>query len=353
MDDTVAPELASHEQAAVPGAAPRRRRRRWPWVLAALLVLLLALPVTYVASFAVNATGGVDRSIRSTGHDAYWLGHAWVDGRKVQADVDALAAQLEGSGIRDLYIHAGPYADDGTLDPALRPKATWLLEALHTAAPEVRVQAWLGNVLADDRMRLTSGVTQTKVLEGVDDILAEGWDGVHYDFEPALNNDQPFLDLLKATHAKTQAAEAQFSVATPKLHPVQWFRLPVDWLPMQALWSQDYLRQVSEHVDQVAIMSYDTFLPSEKAYQGYIRRQTELALDAVPADVDLLIGAPAYHDQKIYRWDSAETMAANIAGVQQGLEGVPRDRPIGVSLYVDFDATDQDWASYRDDWAQQ
>lgn len=320
------------------------------WTLGALLTLVLLLGAGFVGSFAVHGTGEVDRTIRSSGHDAYWLGHAWVDGRKTQADVDALADQLEGTGIRDLYIHAGPYADDGTLDPALRPQAPWLLTALKAALPEVRVQAWLGNILAEDRMSLASPQTQERVLDGVDSILAEGWDGVHYDFEPALNDDRDFIELITATHARTQAAGALFSVATPKLHPVQAVRLPVDWLPMQALWSQEYLREVTAHVDQVAIMAYDTFLPSEKAYQGYIRRQTELALDAVPAEVDLLIGAPAYHDQKLYRWDGAETMAANIAGVQQALTGITRDRAIGVALYVDFDATLKDWTSYRDDW---
>jgi hypothetical protein len=52
---------------------------------------------------------------------------------------------------------------------------------------------------------------------------------------------------------------------------------------------------VALRVNEVALMVYDTALPSRRAYSGYVRRQTELALRAVPDDVTLLIGLPAYH----------------------------------------------------------
>jgi hypothetical protein len=37
-----------------------------------------------------------------------------------------LAAALRGTGIHDLFVHAGPFRDDGTLDTGLRPRARWL-----------------------------------------------------------------------------------------------------------------------------------------------------------------------------------------------------------------------------------
>lgn len=155
------------------------------------------------------------------------------------------------------------------------------------------MQAWLGNVLADDRMDLSSGQTRANVLSGVDDVLADGFDGVHFDFEPSRDNDQSFLDLLAATYPRTQAKQAVLSVATPKLEPHTGARITATLLPTLAEWSANYTRQVSRFVDQIAIMSYDTALPSERAYRGFIRRQTEIALQTVPARVDLLIGAPA------------------------------------------------------------
>jgi hypothetical protein len=59
-------------------------------------------------------------------------------------------------------------------------------------------------------------------------------------------------------------------------------------------------------VDQVAIMAYDSGMPTGALYAGYLHRETELALRAVPPD-----------------------------------------RPLGVALYVDFTATAQDWAQYQ------
>ena len=34
---------------------------------------------------------------------------------------------VRSTGIRDLFVHCGPLADDGTLNPARRPKARWLV----------------------------------------------------------------------------------------------------------------------------------------------------------------------------------------------------------------------------------
>jgi hypothetical protein len=335
------------------GPRPRWRRvlRRCLWVVAGLVTLAVLTVATGIGIFMVRGSGSVDTSIRSTGQDAYWLGHAWVDGRKSQADVDALAARLEGTGIHDLFIHTGPFADDGTLDPGLRPRATWLIQALHTALPGVRVQAWLGDVLADNRMDLSSGPTRERILTGVNGVLADGFDGIHYDFEPIRDGDQGVLDLLAATHTVTESHHAVLSVATPALDRLPGLYLALKVLPPQTQWSTGYLRRVAAHVDQVAIMAYDSALPSERAYRGYVRSQTEIALRTLPAGVGLLIGAPAYHDQKINRFDFAETMSASISGVQLALSGRARERPFGIALYVDFTATADDWASYRRGWA--
>ncbi|GAB6898734.1 hypothetical protein JCM9957A_18240 [Kineosporia succinea] len=317
------------------------------WVVGGLPAVVLLIVTGTVGTFMAYGSGTIDRTVRSTGNDAYWLGHAWVDGRRTQADVDALAAQLEGTGIRDLYVHAGPYADDGTLDAAKRPKASWFIEAVHTAIPGVRVQAWLGNKLGDDRLDLSSEQSRANVLAGVDSVLAGGFDGVHFDFEPSKDGNEDVLRVFEATHAKTQAAGRLLSVATPPVDPLPGAHLLAGLVPTQSQWSTGYLRRVAQTVDQIAIMSYDTALPSERAYRGYVRRQTEVALDVVPPDVTLIIGAPAYHDRKLVRYDFAETVAAAIGGVQLARP----DRPVGVALYVDFDATTGDWDAFRRDWS--
>jgi hypothetical protein len=117
-----------------------------------------------------------------------------------------------------------------------------------------------------------------------------------------------------------------------------------------ALWSSGYLHQVGLHVDQVALMSYDTTLPTMPLYAGYVRRTTEQALAAVPPGVALLIGVPAYPPERLYH-RAAENVATALRGVRLAIGNGVAGRNFGVALYVDFTATDDDWAVYRRDWS--
>ncbi|WP_132125653.1 hypothetical protein [Actinocrispum wychmicini] len=299
----------------------------------------------------VENMGTPAQTARGRGTDALWLGHAWVDGRRSQTDIDALVGRVRQAGIRDLYVHAGPLADDGSLDPSLRPTANRLIESVHRAAPTVRVQAWLGNVVAADRLRLDDPATRTRVLDSATRVLADGFDGIHYDFEPVAEGSRGFLDVLTGTRALTRARNAVLSVATNQLEPI-----PGAHIPGQVLfgrphwWSVDYFGQVARAVDQIAIMTYDTGIPTEGAYSGYFSVQTRLAVRVVPADVDLVLGIPAYHEIEAMH-TSAETVAPALRGLRLALGDDPPGRAVGAALYVDVTATDDDWAQYFAGWA--
>jgi hypothetical protein len=294
---------------------------------------LVALEAQHTGTPSVNARG--------TGKDALWLGHAWVDGRKGQSDVDGLAAQLRTTGIRDLFVHAGPFEPDGTLNLGRIPRARWFTGAVDAALPGVRVQAWLG----------AHSVPQ-KVLLSVNDVLDAGFDGVHYDFEPIADGDDELVALMRKAHELTAERGAILSVSAIHTEPWRGLAACVDAIPGKlTLWSTDYLRRVAQEVDQIALMSYDTGLPTEAAYSGYLRLATENALRVVPEHVALLMGVPAYHDHRFFRYDRAETVAAALHGIRLALGSSPPSRDFGVALYVDFAATEQDWASYRRDWA--
>jgi hypothetical protein len=283
------------------------------------------------------------------GSDALWLGHVWVDGHRSAADVDALVGRVREAGIRDLYVHVGPLADDGSLDRALRPAAGWLVETLHRAAPGVRIQAWLGDVVAADRLRLDDAATRTRVLDSASQVLVDGFDGVHYDFEPVAEGSPGFLDVLSATHSLMRAHHAVLSVAANQIEPVPGAHLPGQLLfGRPHWWSAGYFGEVARVVDQIAIMSYDTGIPSEAAYSGYLNVQTRLALQSVPSNVDLLIGIPAYHDDQALH-TAAETPAPALRGLRLAL-GDEQIRHVGAALYLDVTATPDDWDQYFTHW---
>ncbi|MFF0010224.1 hypothetical protein [Streptomyces sp. NPDC005374] len=337
---------------------PKPGRRRWIRRGAIGLVLAVLLPLlTVAAALRLNYTGDLADGTRTRGKDAVWLGHAWVDGRKTDADVTALARRLRDTGIRDLYVHAGPLEHDGTLPGSAYPRARWLIGAVHKAAPGIRVQAWLGDKLATespDGMRLTDADTRAAVVRSTREILAAGFDGAHFDLEPLHSGDKNYLALLDTLHEVTRAHGVPLSVAAPQIDPLPGLHSVAGTLSGHPKWwSQAYFGQVARRVDQIAVMSYDTSTPLQSLYGGYVAQQTSLALEVTPDSTDLLMGLPFYQENNFDHWSFAETVPAAVRGVRLGLSRTDADRAnFGVALYVDFAATEGDWTAYERDWVR-
>ncbi|MDH6568025.1 hypothetical protein M2160_003046 [Streptomyces sp. SAI-117] len=338
--------------------APRTGRRHWIRRAALGLALVVLVPLLSVAvALRLNYAGDPADGTRTRGKDAIWLGHAWVDGRKTDADVGALARRLRDTGIRDLYVHAGPLEHDGTLPASAYPRAAWLIGAVHRAAPGVRVQAWLGDRLASespDGMRLAEKDTRAAVVRSTRQILAAGFDGAHFDLEPLHSGDRHYLDLLDALHRVTRARGVPLSVAAHQIDPLPALHSVAGTVAGHPKWwSQAFFGQVARRVDQIAVMSYDTGTPLESLYGGYVAQQTSLALEVTPESTDLLMGLPFYRANDLGHWAHAETVPAAIRGVRLGLSRTDADRAgFGVALYVDFAATEADWRAYERDWVR-
>lgn len=331
------------------------RVRRW-WtrrrvvVAGTVISCLLAPPAVFATVLVVSYSGDVAEHARTHGRDALWLGHAWVDGRRTAAEIATLSERLRSTGIRDVYVHIGPLSDDGTLDATRYPAATGFLSVLHEAAPSIRAQAWLGNIVGDDRLDLSSTVTRMNVVGSARLALGAGFAGVHFDLEPVRTGSSDFLALLDAVAAVTTGRGAVLSVAAEAIEPAPGLAWFATTLVRPQWWTPDYLAEVASRVDQVVLMTYDTALPSERLYGGFVRRQTETALDAVAPHVDLLIGLPAYHTSNIGHHDDAETVAAALRGVRLAVSDEPERERFGVAIYVDFAATEEDWRDYMAAW---
>ena len=89
-------------------------------------------------------------------------------------------------------------------------------------------------------------------------------------------------------------------------------------------------------------------MPTRALFSGYVAQQTELALEAAPPGVDVLMGLPAYRAETTGHFSSAETVPAAARGARRGFSLDPKRA--AVALYVDFTATDADWAAYRTAW---
>ncbi|MEU9132482.1 hypothetical protein AB0D08_30975 [Kitasatospora sp. NPDC048540] len=328
-------------------------RRRRIGVAALLALALVLLPIAgAAAALRIAYAGDPAPEARTRGRDAVWLGHAWVDGRKGDADLAALGRRLAGTGIRDLYVHTGPLAHDGSLDPALYPKAQEFLAGAHRALPGVRVQSWLGDVVAPEKegLHLDRADVRDRINASAVQVLDLGFDGVHFDMEPVHSGDPGFLQLLDQVHATTSGRGVPFSVAAPQIDPLPGLHAAGLALSGHGKWwSQAYFAQAARRVDQIAVMSYDTSMQLESLYGGYVVHQTRLALEVTPERVDLLMGLPAYWDDTYQHRGSAETVGAAVRGARLGL-GHSTRQSFGLALYVDFTATDEHWTAYRTGW---
>jgi len=322
-------------------------------VLLLVFVLLVPLPLAaYAVSLRLQYTG--EPTARTRNQDALWLGHAWVDGRKTAADVTALAKQLSGTGIRDLYVHAGPLEHDGSLPlTEVSPKARWFTDAMRAAAPGVRVQAWLGDIVQpgkDPGMDLDDPAVRGRVTTSSAAVIDQGFQGIHFDFEPVHSGSAGFLAVLDQVHVLTAERGVPLSVAAAQIDPIVRVNdLVIAITGEGKWWSQQYFGEVARRVEQIAVMSYDTAMPLESLYGGYVAKQTALALEVTPPGVDLLIGLPAYYESNPSHWGHAETVQAAVRGARLGL-GTSTRQNFGLALYVDFTATQADWAAYQTAW---
>jgi hypothetical protein len=327
-------------------------------ILASLVAAVLVVTLGMLTALRLEYTGTPSDSARSRGNDALWLGHAWVDGRKSEADIAALAARLRSTGVRDLYVHIGPLDHDGTLSAARYPTAASFLHAVRAALPRVRVQAWLGDVVGKSaevnpaRLDLRSAAVRARVTaSAVQAVDTVPFDGVHFDLEPVEDGNRDYLEVLARSRAALKAKGAVLSVAAHQIEPagnlVALARK--SGADRTKWWSTGYFREIASRVDQIAVMAYDTWMPTRGLFGGYVTRQTKLALAHTPPGTGLLIGLPFFHDDTTGHHESAERAATAALAVRLGLGSAPR-RDFGVALYVDFAATEADWTAYREVW---
>ncbi|GGT13700.1 hypothetical protein ACFFV7_24580 [Nonomuraea spiralis] len=320
--------------------------RRGLRLVALAVAVVVALAGLLAVALRLQFTGAPAAWAKSTGNDALWLGHAWVDGRRTEQDVERLAVRLRATGIKDVYVHSGPFEWDGRLDPAKHPNAGNFVKWMHERLPAVRVSAWLGQSVKNG-LDLDAPRARANVLAGVADIMKAGYDGIHYNFEPIGDGDTEFLALLDGTRRYTRL----LSTSTPQIEPYPLMR-PAARLALghDKYWSQGYFQQVVNRVDQVAIMTYDSGAPTQSLYGGYVARQAGLALELVPPGKSLFIGAPAYHDHGLAWLDAAESVAMAAEGAKLALSDHGRRDRFGLALYVDFAATEEDWKEYMTRW---
>lgn len=346
--------------------APRRRRalsgRLW---MAARLVALMLLLLAAAAGVTLWRLGATDTNYPgahfNVGANAVWLEHSWAGADHTAGEYAALAAQLQREQIAYVYAHVGPLDSDGTIPADRAPYAARLAAQLHARLPGVRVLAWIGQVEiaggypAEESVDLGDSTVRRQIAATAAHFAADlGFDGVHYDIEPIINNNPRFLDLLDETRAALPAG-AMLSITAEKWAPNAHV---ADWLKSKgkagAWWTTYYYTEVAKHCDQMVSTLYDTAMPTAGLYELFVKQETQHILEAVRGVAHpprVLIGVPTYTGDSFWFHDSAENAGTGLHGVIDGLNSVPDHAPFaGVAIYRYATTTDASWQTYERLW---
>ncbi|MGH2517187.1 MAG: glycosyl hydrolase family 18 protein [Ktedonobacterales bacterium] len=350
---------AGNNQLRTPHPWRHRLLRAIQVLLALLVILALAAGILYWRLTAtVTAYSGAHFN---TGQNAVWLEHEWAGQSHSGADYDALAQRLSQEQISYVFAHVGPLNSDGTIPADRAPNAGTLVAALHTRLPNLHILAWIGQVElaggypADESINLDDSTVRATIVQTAAYFVTQlGFDGVHYDIEPILNNNPRFLDLLDETRAALPAG-AILSISAEKWAPNAHI---AEWLYANnkagAWWTSYYYAAVAAHVDQLVALLYNTGMPAPQLYQLTVQQETEHILEAARSAAhppQVLIGLPTYTGNTPWFHDNAENIQTGLAGVVAGLNSNTQTQPFaGVAIYRFALTTAADWSTYDSLW---
>jgi hypothetical protein len=279
-----------------------------------------------------------------------WLGHKWYTGYGVRngkpvpaGELDQLKQNLDRHGIRDLFIHVGPALADGTI----RDEPGELFSSLRQIFSDARLFAWIGARV--ENVRLDDPVFQSELIVSLEKLRNAGFGGVHFDFEPMIDFEPGYLELL----AKVRSAmgpQFMISQATPRANFMGIFPGPL----RRSFWTDDFYLATMAASDQTVLMAYDSGLNYINPYVAFVRHQAGLLVDwacSVPGH-EVMIGLPAYEDVPLYSNPKVENLRTASLGVRAALE----DRTTalhclsGVAIYSNWVTDQNEWSDFRSYW---
>lgn len=360
---------AEHPLPAPPllGAALHLTRQHGRRVIKVALALLLA--ITIITGLGAAYTyHRLTKTITSyagphfnKNQNAVWLEHVWSGSPQSPAEYGALATLLRSEGIAFVFAHVGPLDSAGTIPIRLAPNAASLATALHARVPGLKILAWIGQLEAasgapaSETVNLANSSVRAAIVNTAASFVRnDGFDGVHFDIEPIQNNNPHYLDLLIETRAGLPAG-ALISVSAQKWAP----SAHVANLLYRAgrggqWWTSYYYAAVAAHVDQMAILTYDSGMPTARAYEIFVQQEAKHILAAVRTashPPEVLIGVPTYAGDDAWFHDSAENMTTALTGVIASLNSDGETQPfVGVAIYRLAVTTPADWSAYDRMW---
>lgn len=289
--------------------------------------------------------------------NAIWLGISWGQNTHTDEEVTTLTRLLRAEGIGTAYVWTSWLQEDSTWSPTTFENMAAFVQQFKASYPEARLEAWIGLPVEVPKYRLDDEAIRTEVAAFAARTLADfGFDGVHLNAEPVWDGDENFTTLLRDIRL-TIGDDVPLSVAVPPDWNTGAPGIPAGpYTTTDAHWSLEYKQQVAFLVDELAVMAYNSGLSLAADYQTWMAFQVTQYVSAVAplreVQTRIVIGIPTYDAELPGHDPAAESIAAAIAGIRQGLEqsGENADLVTGVGIYADWSTDALEWATYRELW---
>ena len=290
-------------------------------------------------------------------HNAAWLGIEWVNEPASEPAIQALATDLLQYRISTVYVYTTYMRSDDTFGPSYA-HAPAFVRQLKKAYPEVVIQAWIGLPLKLLIPGLWAGTVdladpdvRTRIIDLAVQLVEEaGFDGVHLDPEPVTSGNGNLIRLLAETRQRLPDG-AILSIAGRRIAPLPG-RIP-ELVASPVAWSARYYREVASHVDEIAVMVYDSTLPWAWAYRAWTCAETiRLSRALADAGIRLYIGIPTSEEETYTHHPEAENISSGIDGVLCALKLCRSCAAMvtGLAVYPYWETDAQEWGTFEMMW---
>jgi len=285
----------------------------------------------------------VNKNIILQGENGIWLTHRWVDNIHTEEEIIRLCENLKNSNIKHLFLHIGPIDTFGKISELKYLYADSFLIQIRKTYPEIiSIQAWIGQIEKKGRgiLDIEDSIIRNNIVLTIDQLQDYGFDGVHIDIEPILDNDTSFLKLLDEININKKE-NFLLTVATPKIIPTNFFGFEKKFLSITGLWSPKYYKIISQKTDFLVVMLYDTAIKNKYLYTLFISKEVSLLTRILNKEV--MFGIPSYDDKKNNFNPEIENILSALNSINLGLKYGNNETYMGFSIYADWTTDSSEW----------
>jgi len=318
------------------------------WSITKFVLGVIMIMIAWV--FFIGVYANQSGSFFNKGHNAVWLGHKWVGEEMSRKDIQSLVKTLKENQIDTVFVHSGPFEDDGTVDPNTYKYAMYFLETARKFNKDIKYQAWLG------QKRIKVDLNDTSVRKNIAKqcvIFSKmvDFDGIHFDIEPVHDGDKAFIQTLSECK-NVLSDDKNLSVSLAEFIPnsLIWFLKNIHSFSNYN--TEVNYKNVAKYADQVVVMTYDTGFKTPFAYKWLLSEEV-IRLTSLLKDTEVFIGIPAYEEGEDGAFNpDVENIETGVKGVLWGLNNIRSNEKnfAGISIYPYWEISDEEFDSFQNLW---